>query len=146
MNINKTLIKLIHQSKLKELIKITAIIIFILLFLIITNGIPEKYQKYLSTYYIQLGLLLFICMLWYYNKYIGILGFILFTIQFRTAYKESFKTQNIYLSGKSKNLDKINEVDKDEYLKFIKAKLNFDQSKSKLAKQTILDIYDKYLS
>ena len=81
---------LIQQTK--NLYKIVGIITFIYIFTIFTNGIPDNLQPYLSNLYIQFGLIVLIYTLYYHDKYIGTLAFILFTLQFRFAYKEYFES------------------------------------------------------
>tara|TARA_B100000131_G_C17564850_1_gene388344 strand:- start:134 stop:382 length:249 start_codon:yes stop_codon:yes gene_type:complete len=44
----------------------------------------------------------------------------------------------------SKNNMVIDEIRKDEIMKMIKAKLDFNTNKSNLAKKTIMEIYNKY--
>lgn len=133
---------LIQQTK--NLYKIVGIITFIYIFTIFTNGIPDNLQPYLSNLYIQFGLIVLIYTLYYHDKYIGTLAFILFTLQFRFAYKEYFE------SGNNNSYDILSERDnlkKAEMMRQIKASLDFNYNKpeDKLKKETILSIYNKFL-
>jgi hypothetical protein len=75
-------------TKDNYLLYLVSVIAFVYLFANYSNNIPNQVQEFLSDYKIQLAiavlLLLFVI---YIDRYVGLLLFILFFIQFRRSIK-----------------------------------------------------------
>ena len=112
---------------------IISIIIFTYFFNLILN------KSIILSNPIKLILLLLTIYIYKFNRYIGTLIFILLFISMKLSIdiNETFKIN-------SKNNMVIDEIRKDEIMKMIKAKLDFNTNKSNLAKKTIMEIYNKY--
>ena len=129
-----------------------------------SNNVYKFYNDYIMNKYC---LILYICLLLLvmnYDKYTGILLFILIIGPIKCSYKEYFedeeqeqeqeqeqqKKQNEINTVVEKNLlgvddrFKMDDVKKDELLRQIKAQINFDPYKTNLSKEVIYEIYNKY--
>jgi len=127
-----------------------------------SNNVYKFYNDYIMNKYC---LILYICLLLLvmnYDKYTGILLFILIIGPIKCSYKEYFeddeqnfedqeeKEQNEINTVVEKNLlgvddrFKMDDVKKDELLRQIKAQINFDPYKTNLSKEVIYEIYNKY--
>ena len=106
-------------------------------------------------------LILYICLLLLvmnYDKYTGILLFILIIGPIKCSYKEYFEDDeqeqeteqneiNTVVENNLLGVDdrfKMDDVKKDELLRQIKAQINFDPYKTNLSKEVISELYNKY--
>ena len=123
-----------------------------------SNNVYKFYNDYIMNRYC---LILYICLLLLvmnYDKYTGILLFILIIGPIKCSYKEYFedeeqeqeKEQNDINTVVENNLlgvddrFKMDDVKKDELLRQIKAQINFDPYKTNLSKEVISELYNKY--
>ena len=125
-----------------------------------TNNVYKFYNDYIMNKYC---LILYICLLLLvmnYDKYTGILLFILIIGPIKCSYKEYFEDEeqeqeqeqeeNEINTVVEKNLlgvddrFKMDDVKKDELLRQIKAQINFDPYKTNLSKEVISELYNKY--
>ena len=129
--------KIFNSNILRNTNRLVTVIGFIYLFTTFTNGIPQKLHQYLSNLFIQFIMIVVIYGLYYYDKFIGTLGFIIFILQFRFAYKEYFANDMII----------ADDLKKGEIMKRIKASLEFKYNKPEdtLTRETILKIYNKFI-
>ena len=156
MLLTKKDIKLVYHC----LIIILFVYIFIqFLTLKTSNNVYKFYNDYIMNKYC---LILYICLLLFvmnYDKYTGILLFILIIGPIKCSYKEYFEDEelvqqapeqqaiNRIVNNKLLGIDdrfKIDDVKKDEILRQIKAQINFDPYKTNLSKDVIYEIYNKY--
>lgn len=158
MFLNKQDIKLIYHC----LIILLFVYIFIqFLTLKTSNNVYKFYNDYIMNKYC---LILYICLLLLvmnYDKYTGILLFILIIGPIKCSYKEYFEDEqqapeqqapeqqaiNTLIKNKLLGIDdrfKMDDVKKDELLRQIKAQINFDPYKTNLSKDVIYEIYNKY--
>jgi len=125
-----------------------------------SNNVYKFYNDYIMNKYC---LILYICLLLLvmnYDKYTGILLFILIIGPIKCSYKEYFEDeeQELKLKQEQKEINtvveknllgvddrfKMDDVKKDEILRQIKAQINFDPYKTNLSKDVIYEIYNKY--
>lgn len=116
------------MKKNSNLINIIFGIIFVYCFVKIEK--LNYFKHYLDKYTNQLLFLVMIIAIFYFNKYIGTLIFILFMYQYRMSYKEYYI-----------NIDPVNQR---ELLNKIKAQLEFNINKTPLQRSTINRIYSLY--
>lgn len=93
----------------KNIINIIVALIFICLFVLLTEKINNKIKKYLQDYKVQLIIVIFILIITYYHKYSGILLFILFSLQYNLAIKEYFTlgdTKETYYNNMINSINK----------------------------------------
>lgn len=76
------------------LVNILGAILFIIVFVLFTDSLSSSTREYMGRYIYQLAFLIFVYMLCVSNKYLGILAFLLFILQFKMACKESFSMFN----------------------------------------------------
>jgi hypothetical protein len=123
-----------------------------------TNNVYKFYNDYIMNKYC---LILYICLLLLvmnYDKYTGILLFILIIGPIKCSYKEYFEDDeqeqeteqneiNTVVENNLLGVDdrfKMDDVKKDELLRQIKAQINFDPYKTNLSKEVISELYNKY--
>jgi hypothetical protein len=77
-----------NTKPINSLLKILTYIIFIYLFINITNfNKNQSYRKFFSHTENQLLMLIILIIIAFVNKHISVLAFILFVIQYKLAYK-----------------------------------------------------------
>jgi len=127
-----------------------------------SNNVYKFYNDYIMNKYC---LILYICLLLLvmnYDKYTGILLFILIIGPIKCSYKEYFEDDeqnfedqeekeqneiNTFVENNLLGIDnrfKMDDVKKDELLRQIKAQINFDPYKTNLSKEVIYELYNKY--
>jgi len=123
-----------------------------------TNNVYKFYNDYIMNRYC---LILYICLLLLvmnYDKYTGILLFILIIGPIKCSYKEYFEDEEQEQEKEQKEINtvveknllgvddrfKMDDVKKDELLRQIKAQINFDPYKTNLSKEVISELYNKY--
>jgi hypothetical protein len=75
-------------TKDNYLLYLVSVIAFVYLFVNYSNNIPHQVQEFLSDYKIQLAIaILLLLFVIYIDRYVGLLLFILFFIQFRRSIK-----------------------------------------------------------
>ena len=123
-----------------------------------SNNVYKFYNDYIMNKYC---LILYICLLLLvmnYDKYTGILLFILIIGPIKCSYKEYFEDEEQEQEKEQKEINtvveknllgvddrfKMDDVKKDELLRQIKAQINFDPYKTNLSKEVISELYNKY--
>ena len=141
------------DSDNRLLLNILGAIVFIIVFVGFTGDLPHVTRKYMGQYMYQLVFLIFVYLVCISNRYLGILAFLLFVLQFKLACKsEAFTVSPIVYdeertessSDANYNLFKEDPVKRKEILRAVRSQLDFNPNKSDLARETILDIYRKY--
>jgi hypothetical protein len=82
------------DPKDRLLVNFLGTILFIIVFVLFTDSLSSSIREYMGRYIYQLAFLIFVYMLCVSNKYLGILAFLLFILQFKMACKESFSMFN----------------------------------------------------
>ena len=82
------------DPKDRLLVNFLGTILFIITFVLLTGSLSIKTREYMGQYIYQLAFLIFVYMLCVSNKYLGILAFLLFILQFKMACRESFSMFN----------------------------------------------------
>lgn len=82
------------DPKSRLLVNFLGSILFIIIFVILTGSLNIKTREYMGQYIYQLAFLIFVYLLCVSNKYLGILAFLLFILQFKMACRESFSMFN----------------------------------------------------
>jgi hypothetical protein len=76
------------------LVNMLGAVLFVIVFVLFTDTLNSKTRSYMGQYIYQLGFLIFVYLICISNKYLGILAFLLFILQFKMACKESFSMFN----------------------------------------------------
>jgi len=165
-DINKKNINLVYHC----FITLLFVYIFIqFLTLKTTNNVYKFYNDYIMNKYCLILCICLLLLVMSYDKYTGILLFILIIGPIKCSYKEYFEDDEQELTTEpqkqelkqnqekkemntvvEKNLIsgddrfKMDDVKKDELLRQIKAQLNFDPYKTNLSKEVISELYNKY--
>jgi hypothetical protein len=82
------------DPKDRLLVNFLGTILFIITFVLLTGSLSIKTRDYMGQYIYQLAFLIFVYLLCISNKYLGILAFLLFILQFKMACRESFSMFN----------------------------------------------------
>jgi len=83
-----------YNNNNRLFLNILGVIVFITVFIGLTGEISSITKSYMNKYIYQIAFLILVYLICLSNKYLGILGFLLFILQFRNSCNEYFTNYN----------------------------------------------------
>ena len=117
------------------------------------NYIYNLFIKYIMNRYCIILYILFLIIIMRYDKYTAVLLFIILIIPYRSSFKEYFNSEpNITVNNNLLNQNlfgiddrmQTDDIAINKILKQIKSQVDFDPYKTKLSKDVIYEIYNRY--